>query len=92
MSGLSRDTRLGELGISGDGLVTFMNDGVAARLGDDAFWAGLARLGELGISGDGLVSFMSGSVAARLERTRRSGQAWRGWASSVSRATGWSRS
>merc|ERR1740124_1174447 len=44
-----------EFGISGDGLVTFMSD------------SGAARLGELGISGDGLVRFMSGSVAARLE-------------------------
>merc|ERR1719469_848653 len=60
-------TRLGELGITGNGLVTFMNDGVAARLEDEAFWAGLTRLGELGITGDGLATFMSGSVAARLE-------------------------
>ena len=56
-----------EFGISGDGLVTFMSDSVAARLEDEAFWAGLARLGELGISGDGLVTFMSDSVAARLD-------------------------
>ena len=55
------------LGIAGDGLVKFMSGSVAARLEDEAFWAGLARLGELGISGDGLVTFMSGSVAARLE-------------------------
>ena len=60
-------TRLGELGITGDGHVTFMSNSVAARLEDEAFWAGLTRLGELGITGDGLVTFMSGSVAARLE-------------------------
>ena len=56
-----------EFGISGDGLVTLMSGSVAARLEDEAFWAGLARLGELGIAGDGLVSFMSNSVAARLD-------------------------
>ena len=56
-----------EFGITGDGLVTFMNDGVAARLEDEAFWAGLTRLGELGITGDKLVTFMSNSVAARLD-------------------------
>ena len=56
-----------DFGISGDGLVTFMSNSVAARLEDEAFWAGLARLDELGISGDGLVSFMSNSVAARLD-------------------------
>ena len=39
---------------------------MAARLGDEAFWAGLTRLGVFGISGDRLISFMSGSVAARL--------------------------
>ena len=59
--------RLGELGISGDRLVTFMSNSVAARLDYEAFWAGLARLGELGISGDRLVTFMSDSMAARLD-------------------------
>ena len=45
-----------------------MSCSVAARLEDEAFWAGLARLREeFGISGDGLVTFMSGSVAARLD-------------------------
>ena len=56
-----------EFGVSGDGLATFISDSVAARLEDEAFWAGLARLGELGIAGDRLVTFMSGSVAVRLE-------------------------
>ena len=56
-----------EFGVSGDGLATFISGSVAARLDDEAFWAGLARLGELGISGDGLVTFMSDGVAARLE-------------------------
>ena len=56
-----------EFGVSGDRLVTFMSDGVEARLEDEAFWAGLARLGELGITGDGLVTFVRESVAARLE-------------------------
>ena len=55
-----------KFGISGDGLVTFMSGSVAARLEDEAFWAGLTRLGEFGISGDDLVTFMSGSVAVRL--------------------------
>ena len=55
-----------EFGITGDGLVTFMSDSVAARLENEAFWAGLTRLGELGITGDGLVSFMHDGVAARL--------------------------
>ena len=45
-----------------------MSGSVAARLEDEAFWAGLARLrDEFGIAGDGLVKFMSGSVAARLD-------------------------
>ena len=45
-----------------------MSESVAARLKDEAFWAGLARLrDEFGIAGDGLVKFMSGSVAARLD-------------------------
>jgi hypothetical protein len=44
-----------------------MSDSVAARLDDEAFWAGLTRLGEHGISGDGLIRFMSNSVAARLD-------------------------
>merc|ERR1740139_65524 len=56
-----------EFGITGDGLVTFMSGSVAARLEDEAFWAGLTRLGELGIAGAGLVAFMSNSVAARLD-------------------------
>ena len=78
--------RLGELGISGDRLVTFLSNSVAARLDDEAFWAGLARLGELGISGDG-VTFMS-TRWRRGWRTRRSGQGWRGWVSLASRG-GW---
>ena len=56
-----------EFGIAGDGLVSFVSDGVAARLEDEAFWAGLARLGELGIAGDGLIAFMSDGVAARVD-------------------------
>ena len=56
-----------EFGVSGNGLATFISVSVAARLDDEAFWAGLARLGELGISGDRLVTFMSDSVAARLD-------------------------
>ena len=57
-----------EFSISGGGkLVTFMSDSVAARLGDESFWAALARLrDEYGISGVQLVTFMSSSVAARL--------------------------
>ena len=46
-----------------------MSGSVAARLEDEAFWAGLARLrDEFGIAGDGLVTFMNGSVAARLDK------------------------
>ena len=56
-----------EFGVSGDRLVTFISGSVAARLEDEAFWAGLARLGELGISGDGLAALMSNSVATRLD-------------------------
>ena len=57
-----------EFGITGDGQVKFWGKGsVAARLEDEAFWAGLTRLGKHGISGDWLVTFMSDSVAARLD-------------------------
>ena len=56
-----------EFDISGDGLIKFMSNSVAARLNDEAFWAGLTRLGGFGIVGPRLVTFMSNSVAARLE-------------------------
>ena len=42
--------RVGDFGISGDGLVTFMSNSVASRLGDDELWVGISRrVGEFGI-------------------------------------------
>ena len=58
---------LREHDISGKELVKFMNDSVAARLNNAAFWSGLDRLrDDHGIDGKQFVKFMSGSVAARL--------------------------
>ena len=59
--------RLHAMGIRGKKLATLLSDSVAARLGEDVFWAGLVRLrGEFGITSNMLPTFLSGSVAARL--------------------------
>ena len=53
--------------MSTEQLVTFMCDGVAARLDQPGFLMGLKTLvGELGLSTQQLVTFMCGGVAARL--------------------------
>ena len=48
-------------------LVTFMSDGVAARIDSPDFWVGLDRLRtEYGMDTPHLVNFISNNVAARL--------------------------